>query len=280
MACVISLGATAQISKKHLRNGIRTKYSMFIHFGLYSELGGVCKGNPVTRRIQWTNPPFAESSVTGMEILPCVSIPTCCSMQTLLCHWPANSMPPSSLPPSITTVSVCSVQPPPTIIHTMPPPGKRDSVIKEMGKLCKRGGIQLHIYFTDRLGISTSLSHPSHNCDFINSTTPWIHQAQATELLTNHGPISELWFDMGSNTPAKNCINWCNRLQPDCTVSGRLGNDQYDFSVMADNTYPEGSFADCMANSSFHVRWNLSYRSWQKRGTFTKAMENYAAWSM
>ena len=41
MACVISLGATAQISEKAFEKWHQNKYSMFIHFGLYSELGGV-----------------------------------------------------------------------------------------------------------------------------------------------------------------------------------------------------------------------------------------------
>ena len=45
MACVISLGATAQISEKAFEKWHQNKYSMFIHFGLYSELGGVWEGN-------------------------------------------------------------------------------------------------------------------------------------------------------------------------------------------------------------------------------------------
>lgn len=39
MACVISLGVTAQISKEAFEKWHQNKYSMFIHFGLYSELG-------------------------------------------------------------------------------------------------------------------------------------------------------------------------------------------------------------------------------------------------
>ena len=41
MACVISLVATAQLSEKAFEKWHQNKYSMFIHFGLYSELGGV-----------------------------------------------------------------------------------------------------------------------------------------------------------------------------------------------------------------------------------------------
>ena len=49
MACVISLGATAQISEKAFEKWHQNKYSMFIHFGLYSELGGVWEGNQIGR---------------------------------------------------------------------------------------------------------------------------------------------------------------------------------------------------------------------------------------
>ena len=118
MACVISLGATAQISEKAFEKWHQNKYSMFIHFGLYSELGGVWEGNPVTRGYSEQIQSFAGIS---SDTIASASIPPCL-MQTLSCHWPKKPVcAPSSLPPSITTVSVCSVQPPPTIIHTMPP---------------------------------------------------------------------------------------------------------------------------------------------------------------
>ena len=121
MACVISLGVTAQISKEAFEKWHQNKYSMFIHFGLYSELGGVWEGSPVTRGYSEQIQSFAGIFSDWYGDTALRFNPTC-SMQTLLCHWPKKPVcAPSSLPPSITTVSVCSVQPPPTIIHTMPP---------------------------------------------------------------------------------------------------------------------------------------------------------------
>lgn len=81
---------------------------------------------------------------------------------------------------------------------------------------------------------------------------------------------------MGSNTPeqSRELYQLVHKLQPDCMVSGRVGNDQYDFAVMADNAYPEGAL-QCpwqSAASMFDETW--SYRSWQKRGdVHEKAME-------
>lgn len=138
-----------------------------------------------------------------------------------------------------------------------------------MAEACKRGGINFGIYFS-LIDWHFPQAYPisSHNCDFITPQHHEFTKAQVTELLTNYGPISELWFDMGSNTPeqSKELYQLVHRLQPDCMVSGRLGNDQYDFSVMADNTYPEGSLQTAWqtAASMFDETW--SYRSWQKRG--------------
>ena len=59
--------------------------------------------------------------------------------------------------------------------------------------------------------------------------------------MTGYGPVSEIWFDMGSLTPeqSRGLYALVSRLQPQCMISGRLGNDCSDFSVMADNEYPD-----------------------------------------
>ena len=48
-AWLIVLGMHAQISQEAYKTWHQNKYSMFIHFGLNSELGGVWEGKPVTR---------------------------------------------------------------------------------------------------------------------------------------------------------------------------------------------------------------------------------------
>ena len=155
-------------------------------------------------------------------------------------------------------------------------PGKRDFV-KELAEACKRGGINFGMYFS-LIDWHFPQAYPisSHNCDFITPQHHEFTKQQVTKLLTNYGPISELWFDMGSNTPqqSQELYELVHKLQPDCMVSGRLGNDRYDFAVMADNAYPEGALQTAWqsAASMFNETW--SYRSWQERGdVHTKAME-------
>lgn len=276
MACVISLGATAQISEKAFEKWHQNKYSMFIHFGLYSELGGVWEGNPVTRgyseQIQsfagifsdWYGDTALRFNPTLFDADAIVSLAKEAGMRSII----------------ITTKhhdGFCMFRTATTDYNSYDAtPGKRD-FIKEMAEACKRGGINFGIYFS-LIDWHFPQAYPisSHNCDFITPQHHEFTKAQVTELLTNYGPISELWFDMGSNTPeqSKELYQLVHRLQPDCMVSGRLGNDQYDFSVIADNTYPEGSLQTAWqtAASMFDETW--SYRSWQKRGdVHTKAME-------
>ena len=149
--------------------------------------------------------------------------------------------------------------------------------MKELSDACRRGGINFAMYYS-LIDWNFPYAYPisSHNCDFITPQHHEFSKAQITELLTNYGPVSELWFDMGSNQPeqSKELYELVHKLQPDCMVSGRLGNGWYDFAVMADNKYPEGALQAPWqsAASMFDETW--SYRSWQKRGDkHEKAME-------
>ena len=45
---IVALDMAAQISEKAFQEWNKQKYSMFIHFGIYSELGEVWEGKPVT----------------------------------------------------------------------------------------------------------------------------------------------------------------------------------------------------------------------------------------
>lgn len=276
MACVISLGTTAQISKEAFEKWHENKYSMFIHFGLYSKLGGVWEGKPVTRgyseQIQsfagifsdWYGDTALRFNPIRFDADAIVALAKEAGMRSIV----------------ITTKhhdGFCMFKTATTDHNSYDAtPCKRDFV-KEISEACKRGGINFAIYYS-LIDWHFPQAYPisSHNCDFITPQHHEFTKAQVTELLTNYGPISELWFDMGSNTPAqsKELYQLVHKLQPDCMVSGRLGNDQYDFSVMADNTYPEGSLQTAWqtAASMFDETW--SYRSWQERGdVHTKAME-------
>ena len=276
MVALLCFNASAQIAQDAYNKWHQNKYSMFIHFGLYSVYGGVYEGKPVTfgysEQIQSFAGIFSDwYGNTALEFNPVkfnadeiVALAKEAGMRSIV----------------ITTKhhdGFCMFKTATTPYNSVDAtPSKRDYV-KEISDACRRGGINFAIYFS-LIYWHFPHAYPisSHNCDFITPQHHEFTKAQVTELLTNYGPVSELWFDMGSNRPeqSKELYELVHKLQPNCMVSGRLGNGWYDFAVMADNTYPEGALQAPWqsAASMFDETW--SYRSWQERGDkHVKAME-------
>ena len=276
MVALMCLGVSAQIAPDAYSKWHQNKYSMFIHFGLYSVYGGVYEGKPVTfgysEQIQSFAGIFSDwYGNTALKFDPIkfnadeiVALAKEAGMRSIV----------------ITTKhhdGFCMFKTATTSYNSVDAtPSKRDYV-KELSDACRRGGINFAIYFS-LIDWNFPHAYPisSHNCDFITPQHHEFTKAQVTELLTNYGPVSELWFDMGSNRPeqSKELYELVHKLQPNCMVSGRLGNGWYDFAVMADNKYPEGALQAPWqsAASMFDETW--SYRSWQERGDkHIKAME-------
>ena len=276
MVALMCIGVSAQIAPDAYSKWHQNKYSMFIHFGLYSVYGGVYEGKPVTfgysEQIQSFAGIFSDwYGNTALKFDPVkfnadeiVALAKEAGMRSIV----------------ITTKhhdGFCMFKTATTSYNSVDAtPSKRDYV-KELSDACRRGGINFAIYFS-LIDWNFPHAYPisSHNCDFITPQHHEFTKAQVTELLTNYGPVSELWFDMGSNRPeqSKELYELVHKLQPNCMVSGRLGNGWYDFAVMADNTYPEGALQAPWqsAASMFDETW--SYRSWQERGDkHDKAME-------
>ena len=276
MVALISISVSAQIAQDAYNQWHQNKFSMFIHFGLYSVYGGVYNDKPVTfgysEQIQsfagifsdWYGDTALEFNPVKFNADEIVALAKEAGMRSIV----------------ITTKhhdGFCMFKTATTDYNSVDAtPSKRDYV-KELSDACRRGGINFAIYFS-LIDWHFPHAYPisSHNCDFITPQHHEFTKAQVTELLTNYGPVSELWFDMGSNRPeqSKELYELVHKLQPNCMVSGRLGNGWYDFAVMADNKYPEGALQAPWqsAASMFDETW--SYRSWQKRGDkHEKAME-------
>lgn len=270
---IISQAVIASNSKNSWHDN---KYSMFIHFGLYSVYGGVYEGKPVTRgyseQIQsfagifsdWYADTALKFNPTLFDADKIVALAKEAGMRSIVLTTKHHD-------------GFCLFKTATTSYNAYDStPCKRDFV-KELADACQRGGINFGMYYSI---IDWNYPHAypisSHNADFITPQHHEFSKQQITELLTNYGNVSELWFDMGSNTPqqSRELYELVHKLQPNCMVSGRVGNGWYDFAVMADNTYPEGALQAPWqsAASMFDETW--SYRSWQERGDVTtKVME-------
>ena len=244
------------------------KYSMFIHFGLYSAYGGVYDGKPVkwgySEQIQtfagifsdWYAEKAQEFNPVNWNADSIVTLAKNAGMKSIVLtskHHDGFCMYDSKY----TDYDIVDAT-----------PYKKD-VLKSLAEACKKADMRLGVYFSlIDWHFPKAYPYSSHNTDFI---TPEHHQynlKQVEELMTNYGKISEIWFDMGSLTPAqsKELYELVNRLQSECMISGRLGNDLVDFAVMGDNKYPDYklSIPWQTAASMFEETWG--YRSWQERG--------------
>lgn len=124
-------------------------------------------------------------------------------------------------------------------------PYKKD-IVKQLADACKRGGLKFGLYYsTPDWGYPKAVKRDPANAYSVFETLTPAHEeymvGQLEELLTNYGPMCELFFDMGSPTEAqsKRFAETVKRLQPGCMINGRVMNNQGDFLTMPDNKIPD-----------------------------------------
>jgi alpha-L-fucosidase len=244
------------------------KYSMFIHWGIYSELGGVWEGKPVTKGLSEQIQAHAGIySDTYADVAKRFN-PT---------RWNADSVVLMAKAAGMRSIVLtakhhdgfCMFETATTDFDVVDAtPFKRD-VLKELSQACTKHGLRFGIYFS-LIDWHYPQASPisSHNSDIITPEHHAYNKKQVTELMTNYGPISELWFDMGSQTAQRSSElkELVHRLQPNCLVSSRLGNDMGDFAVMGDNQEPNYSIGVPWQSPASFFDETWGYRSWQVRG--------------
>ena len=110
--------------------------------------------------------------------------------------------------------------------------------MKELSTECNKLGVKLAFYFSI-IDWTKQTPEPYGNVNPIDEdlmTT--VIKPQLTELLTNYGPIAELWFDMGGPTAeqSQRMAQWVHELQPETMVNSRVWNKAGDFEVGGDNS--------------------------------------------
>ncbi|MBF0648636.1 alpha-L-fucosidase [Dysgonomonas sp. GY75] len=264
---LLPLYTKAQISPLVLADWESRKYSMFIHWGIYSELGGVWNGqnisNGVSEQIQAHAGIYSDTyAKVAKHFNPekwnpeeIVLLAKNAGMKSIVFtskHHDGFCM----FHSKYTDFNIVDAT-----------PYKRD-VLKELADACRKYDMRFALYFS-LIDWHYPQAAPisSHNSDCITPEHFEYNKKQIEELLTNYGPVSELWFDMGSQSfeQSKEMYEWVHKLQPDCMIGSRLGNDMNDFVVMSDNQEPDYIIGVPWQSpaSFFHETWG--YRSWQER---------------
>lgn len=245
------------------------KYSMFIHWGaIYSTLGGVWEGKPVTRG-------YSEQIQAHAGIYS--DTYGAVAKQFKAPYWNADSIALLAKAAGMRSIVItskhhdgfCMFRSAYTDYNVVDATPFGRDVVKELSDACRRHGLRFGLYFS-LIDWHYPQAYPisSNNSDPITPEHHAFNKKQVTELLSDYGPISELWFDMGSLTAqqSKELADLVHRLQPDCMVSGRLGNDAGDFCVMGDNNYPDYKLATPWQTPASVYDETWGYRSWQQHG--------------
>ncbi|MCL2572868.1 MAG: alpha-L-fucosidase [Defluviitaleaceae bacterium] len=223
------------------------KYGLFIHWGLYSQLAGSYKGREVVGIGEWImkrlDIPVAEYEEIAKVFNPVnfdaakwVQLASDAGMKYLVYtakHHDGFAM----------YHSDCSKY---NIVEATP--FGRDPV-KELAKECKKAGIILCFYYSqaqdwhdpDGYGYGPIPDREKNFRRYLDEKC----KPQLKELLTKYGDIGLIWFDTPqtmSYEHSKEIRDYVKNLQPNCIVSGRIGNQLGEYMSAGDNRIPINPF--------------------------------------
>ena len=104
--------------------------------------------------------------------------------------------------------------------------------MKELTHECQKQGIKLGFYYSQTQdwhhpnGDGNNWDYDKERKDFAGYIDNYV-KPQVCELLTNYGPISIIWFDTPKRISAeqsRSLADLVHEIQPNCLVSGRIGN--------------------------------------------------------
>ncbi len=243
------------------------KFSMFIHWGIYSIPAGVWDGQEING--------YSEQ-IKGHAKIPTDEYRKLAS-QFNPTKWNADSAAILAQKAGMKSIIItakhhdgfCLFDSKYTLFDVVDASPYKKDILKDLSEACKRYNLKFGVYYS-LIDWDYEEAMPFVSVRNSDSIPPLHHTYnlnQIEELLTNYGEISEIWFDMGSPTlnQSKEIATLVKNLQPNCMISGRIWNNQGDFVVMGDNLKPDFKLAVPWQTpaSMFVETW--SYRSWQER---------------
>lgn len=121
--------------------------------------------------------------------------------------------------------------------------------MKELADAAAKAGIKLCFYYSqtqdwhesDAVGNDWDFKDDSKK-NFAKYLEEKV-KPQVREILTNYGPIGLIWFDTPRNmtkAQSQELVDLVHSIQPDCLVSGRVGNGVGDYDSAGDNQISVG----------------------------------------
>ena len=120
--------------------------------------------------------------------------------------------------------------------------------ISDLAQACQKGGIRLCFYYSqdqdwhEPNASGNDWDFRADSRDFAAYLRDKV-KPQVREILTQYGPIGLIWFDtpiLITKAQSEDLRNFVREIQPDCLVSGRIGNGVGDYGSLGDNQIPAG----------------------------------------
>lgn len=160
-------------------------------------------------------------------------------------------------------------------------PCHRD-ILKELAEACEKYDMTLGLYYSQAQDWHDPDGFVSHcmNTDeqrtddntekdfqkyLDNKVKP-----QLKEILTGYGKIGLIWFDTPmdmTEEQSRECIETVKSIQPDCIISGRIGNQLGDYMTTGDNYIPRLPYeGDWEVPATLNNTWGYSRhdQNWKK----------------
>ena len=218
------------------------KFGLFIHWGLYSILAGEYKGKTTDRIGEWIMNTF-DIPVEEYQNLASQFNPTNCDADFVVKKakdWGMKYIVFTSKHHEGFAMydSKCSDY---NIVKATP--YKKD-VLKQLANACKNNNIKLGVYYSqaqdwhDPNGLSSGKDNSKKDYQYYldNKVKP-----QLKEILTNYGDIALIWFDTpmeSTKEQSQSLFDLVKSIQPNCIVSGRIGNQLGEYMTTSDNFIP------------------------------------------
>lgn len=254
-----------------------SKYSMFIHWGLYSHLGGEYRGKTYHGIGEWImHPAMAdippedymalakEFNPVKFDAKAIVDLAKRAGMRCIVVtakHHEGFAMFDSK-------ASDFSI--------TRATPFGRDPM-KELADACAEAGIRLGFYYSQfQDWVEPDAGHSPDFADYFKRKA----LPQITELLTNYGPIAIVWFDTPgsmSKEDSQKLVDHVHALQPDCLINSRVGNGLGDYSSFGDMEIPvknpdKDKLYECIATTNDSWSWSRSDSHWKSPTTIIQQL--------
>ncbi len=223
------------------------RFGMFIHWGIYAVPAGVWKGREIPGIGEWimhrARIPVKEYEALAQKFNPTrfdadewAQLAKDAGMKYLVItskHHDGFAMFDSKADPFNIVAAT---------------PYKKDPM-KELARACKKRGIRLCFYYSqDQDWHEPEAS--GNRWDWPNKTKGGFAayleakvKPQLKELFDQYGPLGLIWFDTPIQITRSQSLDlkrFVHQLQPDCLISGRVGNDVGDYGSMGDNQIPSG----------------------------------------